>query len=295
MIRRALFLVLLAACAGAPTAARYQGGDFRETIAIGSWDRSYRVHVPIRETSGPLAPLILAYHGLGQTAEQLEMNTGLDAAADQAGFIVVYPEAALGQWDVTGDFVTIFGIDDLAFARTLIDRMSNGYVIDDHRIFATGLSNGAVFAQRLACEMADRITGFVAVAGSLSRPARDGCHPDGTVAGLYILGSNDTQFPVGGDDVVLPVDSAMAFWQAENHCAGRGPRIALADTAHDGTRVYRSRYVDCVSGGEIELDSIAGSGHGWPGALVPSAGISRNLSANSEIVRFVMSGRSRPR
>ena len=286
---------LVAGCYGSPTMATYQGGDYRETIAIGTWDRSFRVHVPTRATIGPVAPLILAFHGVGQNAAQLESQTGLDAAAEAAGAIVVYPESALGSWDISGDFVEIFGINDMQFIRTMIDRLSSEYVIDRDHIIAVGLSNGAVFSQLLGCQMADVITGFVSVAGTLPRPTRDACHPEKPVGALYILGSNDSFFPVEGDDVVLSVDSTLAFWAAEARCSGKGPRITLPDTARDGTIAYRTRYADCGTGGGVTLDSIANSGHGWPGSLRVVAGISKNLSTNQEIIQFLMAGRSRPR
>lgn len=286
---------LLAGCWASPTLATYQGGDFQETMTIGTWDRTFRVHVPQRSTEGPVAPLIIAFHSLGQTGAQLEAQTGLDAAADAAGVIVVYPDAALGTWDVSGDFVDIFGIDDLLFMRRLIDRVSSEHVVDPDRILAVGLSNGAVFAQRLGCELADEIVGFVAVAGTLPRPSRDICHPERPVDALYILGSTDTSFPVAGDDVVLSVDSTMTFWSGEGQCAGRGERAALPDTARDGTLAYRTRFLDCVANRSVQLDSIAGSGHGWPGSLKPVNGVSRNLSANREIIQFLLAGRSRPR
>jgi len=296
MLRAApLLLIALAGCTGTPTLATYTGSDTRQTMAIGSWDRSFRIHVPSRATPGPVAPLILAYHGLGQTAAQLEAQTGLDALADELGAIVVYPEAALGQWDVSGDFVEIFGIDDIAFARQLINRMSTDFVIDKQRIIAVGLSNGAVFAQRLACEVTDQISGFVAVSGTLSRPARDKCDPSEPVNAFYIIGTRDGQFPVDGNDVVLSVDSTMAYWSRTENCSGRGPRLTLPDTAHDNTLVYRSFLIDCQSGATVGLDSVVGSGHGWPGSPIAVNGISRNVSANAEIRRALLAGRARPR
>lgn len=287
-------VALLAGCAGAPTLATYQGGDYTTTIAIGTWDRTYHVHLPARKSIGPVAPLILAFHGLGQTAAELEAQTGLDAAADEADAIVVYAEAALGAWDISGDFIEIFGIDDLRFVRTMIDRVASEYVVDRNRIIAVGLSNGAVFSERLGCELADEIVGFVSVAGTMPRPTRDACHPAREIGALYIIGSDDRFFPVAGDDVVLSVDSTMAFWAGVGHCSPRGPRITLPDTAGDGTLAYRSRFLDCATGGGVALDSIAGSGHGWPGALKAASGISRNLSANREIIRFLTAGRARP-
>jgi poly(3-hydroxybutyrate) depolymerase len=100
---------------------------------------------------------------------------------------------------------------------------------------------------------------------------------------------------VHGDDVVLSVDSTLDFWAQRNHCTSRGTRVTLPDTARDSTRVYRRRYVGCTAGAAVELDSIGGSGHGWPGAAHLPSGVSRNISANAEIRRFVLGGAGRPR
>ncbi len=297
MTRRHLWIICAAsiACAGAPTSATYQGGDSRETLAIGSWDRSYRIHLPMRTTPGPLAPLILAYHGLGQTAAQLEATTGLDDVADAAGFIVVYPEAALGQWDVTGDFVDLFGIDDLAFARTLIDRMSNEFVIDRHRVYAAGLSNGAVFAERLACEMTDQLAGFIAVAGTLSRagtrrlpsvrPDRRTLHhrvARHAVPGRWrrrrALGRQHDGILAGAESLRRPRYAAHTPRHCPRQHAGLSQPVPRLRERQDRTRQHR-RIGPWLA----------------PGALVPANGISRNLSANAEIRRFIESGRARPR
>ena len=301
MLRSAgLTCALLAACARAPTTATYEARDARITMAVGTSTRGYIVHVPARPALGRFLPLVMVFHGLGQTAELIQQQTGLDAVADRAGFIVVYPESVIGRWDVTGEFVEYYGFDDMAFTRTLMQRMTDEYHANPQRIYATGLSNGAVFAERLACEMTDQFAGFIAVAGTMSRPARDRCFPSRPISGLYIIGSRDNQFPADGNDVVLSIDSTMMFWGKQNRCAERGSRTALPDTARDGTLVFRSRFLSCTNGEAIELDSIVNGQHSWPGQVNPvnanaAAATSRNLSANEEIARFVMEGRARPR
>jgi len=47
--------------------------------------------------------------------------------------------------------------DDVAFALGLIDHMIGKYKVDAGRACATGMSNGAQFTYRLACELADKI------------------------------------------------------------------------------------------------------------------------------------------
>ena len=48
------------------------------------------VHVP-PDANGPL-PVVLALHGSGTNAKGMREFCGLDAKADTAGFVVVFPE-----------------------------------------------------------------------------------------------------------------------------------------------------------------------------------------------------------
>ena len=282
---------LLTACSATlPTTASYTASDYVVEMQIQQIIRFFRVHVPARGV-GPVMPVILAFHGSSQTAEQLETQTGLDAAADRAGVIVVYVNAALGVWDVTGDLVD-YGFDDIDFVHRVLDRLERDLVIDQRRVIAVGLSNGAVFVQRLACVMPERIAGFVAVEGTLIRRLAQDCPPGPTVSALFLSGTEDQFFGIHGDGALFSIDSTVDFWARRAHC--RSPRVSveLPDTAHDGTVVWESNYSRCATRStRVVLDSIVGGGHGWAGALHPPGpqfGVTtRNLSANEAIIRFL--------
>ncbi len=283
-------LVAVAGCGQSPVLATYAGDDRMVTFMQADYERFYRVHVPKREELGPAAPLVLAFHGSSQTGEQLRAMSQLDQAADADGFIVVYLEAAMGNWDVFAS-LQFLGLDELAYVREVIDRVDRAYVMDAHRIIAVGLSNGGVMAQQLACMMPDRIAGFVAVSASMPRLMGANCRPGRGVSALYLLGTEDTFFPVGGSSSVLPVDGTLDVWAGVNGCGGARVRTARPDSEDDGTVVYASRYRSCSGGIRTELDSIVGGGHAWPGSTFgPVGGIghtSHDVSANDEIVRFL--------
>ena len=48
-------------------------------------------------------------------------------------------------------------VDDVEFTRQLVDNLATVASVDRKRVFATGMSNGAIFAWRLASELSDRI------------------------------------------------------------------------------------------------------------------------------------------
>jgi polyhydroxybutyrate depolymerase len=60
--------------------------------------------------------------------------------------------------------------DDLAFVDAMLAFLGAEYVVDDHRIFASGFSNGAQFTSRLAVERSEAFAALAAHAGDLSVP-----------------------------------------------------------------------------------------------------------------------------
>src|SRR6202035_2271000 len=101
--------------------------------------------------------------------------------ADAKGFVTVYPNGTgLGPvqtWNA-GGFVK--GIesraDDVAFLKTLLDDVATRVNVDPKRVYACGMSNGAMMCYRLAAELSDRIAAIAPVAGTIaienSRPQR---------------------------------------------------------------------------------------------------------------------------
>jgi polyhydroxybutyrate depolymerase len=59
-------------------------------------------------------------------------------------------------------------VDDVDFARRVIESVAELARIDRARIYATGHSNGAMMAYRLAAEAADEIAAIAAVAGAMN-------------------------------------------------------------------------------------------------------------------------------
>ena len=61
----------------------------------------------------------------------------------------------------------------MKFVGDLLDDVERTVCVDQSRVFATGLSNGAFMASAIACEYSDRVAAVAPVAGiSTSRAAR---------------------------------------------------------------------------------------------------------------------------
>jgi polyhydroxybutyrate depolymerase len=270
----ALTLVLLA-CARSG-AARAPSTDSTRTLLFGGIERSYILHIPPSYDGNHALPLVLDFHGGGGNAESQRHTSGFESLADEKGFIVVYPNGTgrLGEVLLTWNGGTCCGyavtkdVDDVGFVRALITDLQSVAKIDMKRIYATGLSNGGIFSYRLACDAADLIAAIGPVAGTLNSSP---CNPKGPVSVIHFHGTADEHLPYDGgigDKSLAGVDFASVkdsidFWVGFDQCPTSPQTESFADIRHEV-------YSDCANGTAIELYTIVGGKHAWPGSDGPA-------------------------
>ncbi|MEU8802026.1 PHB depolymerase family esterase [Spirillospora sp. NPDC048819] len=233
----------LPAGASDPAPENAAPGTSEHTITMGDWDRPYLLHVPPGRKPGRPLPLIVALHGGLNDPEYVRQQSGLDEVADEAGYVVAYPEGLLGTWNAGACcwFARWAGVDDVAFLDKLIDTLVEQGVADPRRIFMTGFSNGGGMAYRYACERSARVAGIAVVSGALAI----GCTPDHPTSVLAFHGTWDPSVPYHGGGnmdagVEFPffsVQVTMEYWRWVNKlpalswpvpggpdgCVGTGP------------------------------------------------------------------------
>jgi polyhydroxybutyrate depolymerase len=284
-----VLLILLAGCGRGGAASA--GHDITETVEFGGLTRSYILHRP-PSVSGAL-PLVLAFHGGGDTAADMEPLTHFDELADREGFLVVYPQGVDNRWADARDGATPANDDDVGFVRALLDDLKRRIAYDPARVFATGVSIGGFFVARLGCEAADRIAaiGVVAATIAISEAAR--CAPARRIPVVTMHGTDDTFVPADGDATsgMLSVADAARRWTQVDGCAPQ-PDVAYApDTADDGTRVRRETYPGCAGGSAVVFYIVEGGGHTWPGGPSYTTGTAiqrstRDIDATTILWRF---------
>jgi len=260
----ALLLVLLAAPAF--------GADELRSIAVHGVTRTYRVHLPAGRAPRDAAPLVVVFHGGGGNAANAARMTGMDAESDREGFVVAYPngtgplrEALLtwNAWRCCGRALEE-NVDDVGFVRALVASLERDYRIDRKRVYATGMSNGAMMAYRAGCELADLFAAIAPVAGALDT---DDCRPASRVSVIAFHGTADHHVPFDGGaptaafDRHRRVDNSVAyaidFWRRRDGCAAQPSRERKGSVVHDAYA--------CADGTAVELYAVEGQGHAWPG------------------------------
>lgn len=259
------------------------GTSTDRTLESGGIARTVRVHVPQGYTADREWPVVLVFHGRGNSGPTTEEFSGLS----ELPAIVAYPDGVPGgegkrSWQ--GAPYSAPGVDDVAFTGDLLDDLESTLCVDTDRVHATGKSNGGGFTEILACRMPDRIASIAPVAGAYYRAGEPPCEPGRAVPVLAIHGTGDATIPYTGDaDRGLPAIPAwVEGWVRRDEC---GPEPASRRIEPD---VTVSTWSGCAGGAEVAHVAVDGGGHTWPGADAYSGGghTTQTIEATELIGRF---------
>jgi len=281
----------------------YGPGEYQWNIMHDGLTRSYYIHVPAGYSRQNPAPVVINMHGGAGNAKSQRLISQTDKASDKYGFIVVYPEGTNSgrklvnpsgyTWNAGTccGWAMKNGIDDVGFIGAVLDDLEKRFNIDKKRIFATGMSNGAMMSYRLACELSSRIVAIAPVAGPMGMTE---CSPSRPVSVIHFHGTDDEFAPYKGGrgpksfskTDFASVDETISFWLEKNGLKGTKPK-----TTNAGDAIGYS-YGPSENGAEVELWVINGGGHTWPGGKFWILGesfsgkITQDISANDLMWAF---------
>jgi len=253
--------------------------DTDYALQHGGLERHYRVHLPPNLQPDRPTPVVLALHGGGgnMDIQATERYYHFISSSDAHGYIVVFPNGysrlrsgKLATWNAGNCCAAARdeNIDDVGFIDALLDRLSQQYNVDPDRIYATGMSNGAMMSYRLACELSDRIVAIAAVAGTDNTRA---CNPARPVSVLHIHARDDDRVLFDGGagedservtDFTSVADSIDA-WKSHDGCHKPIERVLDVPGAHCDA------WTDCADQTAVQLCVTDGGGHSWPGGEKP--------------------------
>lgn len=253
-------------------------GTERITVPYGGVDRVYeRVIPPVYDGTTP-RPLIVNVHGFTSTIEQQNLFSDLPKEAADRGYLLITPQAApatlsIGGQDISAPYwnlavdgaATIPGAqNDVGFLTQLIESTAEELCVDDARIYVTGNSNGAGMAATLACALPGRLAAIAPVSGiNLAAPCDD-LQPVSVIA---FHGDTDPLVPYNGGSAAN-VDTANPSVVSRT---GEFAAAAGCQPDPEATKPFDDiearRWTGCQPGTAVELDTVVGGGHTWPGML----------------------------
>lgn len=282
--------MFLLACSAISSAGHYDTsrgifsrGEQRFTISVDGIDREYVVHIPPAYIPERQWPLVMMFHGGGGRAKTDIRHSGWPEKADEAGFIVVFPEGTGPRPSRPGRFLTNpqtwndgssrptvgaaeRNVSDVQFVVAMLQELKSQFSVDERRVYATGFSNGASMSFRLARE---RSMDFAAIAPVAGTDWLVDVTPSRSVPVLYITGTADPLNPLEGGEVfigsgsygVKPAIEAMMDQWVQIHGCGDEP---TEEYDHEGSR--RLTYGCSGNPNAVGLYLLEGHGHHWPGS-----------------------------
>lgn len=257
-------------------------GTYTYKISVNGLDRYYMIHIPASYKETVPAPLLFSLHGGGgnMKLQATDKYYKQISKSEALGFIAVFPNGyskfksgSFATWNAGNCCADARdkNIDDVAFIRELLKTLSQQLTIDQQKIYATGMSNGAMMAYRLACEMPETFKAIAAVAGTDNTTE---CKPSRPISILHIHALNDdhVQFQGGAGRAAARVAKVTDFksvphtvakWIELNKCDGKSTRIQFNKGA------YCDVYSNCAQNTKVQLCVTPKGGHSWPGGKNP--------------------------
>ena len=243
-----------------------QAGDVSRTVQVGSQQRTYLLHVPSAYDGAKRVPLVLDFHGTGESGSSERASSPYPAALDPDGVIMAFPDGLPGPigtaWNVGPCCVA--GVDDVAFARAVVAQVQTIACIDPSHVYAVGVLMGGGMAHYLGCHAADVFAAVAPASFDLLQENVIDCVPARPITVISFRGTTDTHVPyAGGPSSLVPgmpvtflgAQGTFAAWAGIDGCLV-GPTAADANGC--------ARYGSCAAGVDVILCTKQG-GHDEPG------------------------------
>lgn len=264
-------------------------GDYDFSLIHDGLSRKYKVHVPPSYDKISKTPAIIAIHGGAGNADGSINFFQLNPKSDKEGFIVVYPEGTgpvvlgelRGSWNGGRCCNPALenNVDDVGFIRAMIDKLEKDFAVDKKRIYATGMSNGAIMSYALACNLSDKIAAIAPI-GSVG--LYNECNLTRPVPVMHFHGTADPCAKYEGCDLcmgcvaiflqklgfdiepqymaVISVPKFIDEWRQKNGCSSK------TKITYQNGNASCNTYQGCQKNAETTLCTIVGMGHTWPGS-----------------------------
>ena len=230
------------------------------TVGVGSVPRTYTVRIPA--TGLGSQPLILDFHTLGGTPAMERSSSGYRELGDQEGIVVAWPQGIDASWNVGPCCTNTPDVDDVGFARAIVEQLTQQACIDPTRVYAVGIAIGGGLAYHLACNAADVFAAIAPSGFDLLEEAEQPCSPTRPVTVISFRGTADTVVPYDGGAVQAPNDPSVTIHLLG--AEGTFQRWAELDQCTDPPSAPDSNgcstYSQCAGGVSVTLCRTEGGG-----------------------------------
>ncbi len=212
------------------------------TFTSANLEREILVDLPEGWDGETEVPLLFVFHGLGGNAEEMVAYSGYDTVAAAGNAIVIY---AHGADDSVGEQVhptewnyllPRYGNDnpDVVYFRDVLKCAAEAWMIDEDRIYLSGMSAGGLFSTFLTLTQSDVVAAAAPFSGGF---------------GLAFPETYDNLTPI------------LVSWGGETD-------TAVSTNFDDLAEALLTQY---AAEGRFHVACDHGAGHTWPGAMTAAA------------------------
>jgi poly(hydroxyalkanoate) depolymerase family esterase len=276
-----------------PDGARFEERAF----ANAAGRRAYKLYVPSSYGARPM-PLVVMLHGCTQSPDDFAAGTGMNALAEELGFLVAYPAQTKAanaskcwNWFNVSDQQRDGGEPSLIAGITR--EILSDFSVAEGRVYVAGLSAGGAAAavmgaaypdlfaavgvhSGLACGAAHDVASAFAAMRQGGAPSRGGGR---TVPTIVFHGDRDTTVnPVNGEQVI-----------AQSKAGSRLRATVESGRSPGGVSYTRTVQTDGTGHPVLEHWVLHGVGHAWSGGS-PAGSYTdpRGPDASREMMRFFL-------
>lgn len=257
--------------------------------------RDYRLYIPARAADAPM-PLIVMLHGCTQSPEDFSIGTGMNALAEESGFLVAWPAQPSGanaqncwNWFRPEDQARDRG--EPALIAGIVADILRDHAADPARVYVAGLSAGGAAAAILGAAYPDVFAAVGVHSGLPVGAAQDVMSALGAMRSGAAGDMRQTSTPTlvihgMADATVHPDNGAAVLAQAARGRPGLTKRQVSGVSA--GGRRYTRTVLETGQGASVaEHWQIDGAGHAWAGGHAGGSHTDpTGPDASKEMVRF---------
>jgi len=259
--------------------------------------RDYRLYIPAAQAEGPM-PLVVMLHGCTQSPEDFALGTGMNALAEEHGFLVAWPAQPQGanmqkcwNWFRPEDQARDRG--EPALIAGIVRDILRDYPADPARVYVAGLSAGGAAAAIMGAAYPDLFAAVgvhsgLPVGGARDIPSAFAAMRSGS-AGATLRGTPPTiVFQGMADSTVHPSNADAVMAQVVRTRPGLDR--ARSSGRSDGGRAWRhTRHADARGRSVAEHWEIEGAGHAWSGGHARGSYTDpQGPDASREMLRFFL-------
>jgi poly(3-hydroxybutyrate) depolymerase len=228
-----------AACDGAPLASGNQ------TIEVDGARRTFLVRGSPAYDGRTAAPVVITFHPFGMNAQYMQSRVSVSRTWPEA--VAVHGEASGGggtppSWQTPAETARN---GDLRYFDAVLAWLAEHACIDQARVFVLGYSNGAQFANLLACQRRTVIAAVASAAGRLP------CAPPEATPAILSHGLGDRTIPY------MEAVAASRVWAETNRCTAPPPAGTPGCFTPDGCEAAPVALCTYAGGHEYDVSFTA--------------------------------------